>query len=116
MLRRLSAWQVMVSAGLILLLAALAQAGWAAPDQDPARHAVLAQESPVVTPTPPDSPLPWPTVTPPYPTRTPVPVTEIFIPAPSTGGLPLLDVPIVLWEAGLGLVLIGLGLIWRRRR
>ena len=115
MLKRLGARQVMVSAGVILLLVAVAQLGWTTLNQHPARHTALAQESPVVTPTPPDSPLPWPTVTPPYPTPTP-PVPEVFIPAPSTGGLVGLDVPIILWEAGLGLVLIGLGLIWRRRR
>ena len=115
MLKRLGAWQVMVSIGLILLLVAVAQLGWTTLHQHPARHTALAQESPVMTPTPPDSPLPLPTVTAVYPTPTP-PVTEVFIPAPSTGGLAPLDVPIVLWEAGLGLVLIGLGLIWRRRR
>ena len=109
MFKRLSAWQVMVSAGLILLLAAVAQLGWVTLNQHPARHTALAQESPVMTPTPPSSPLP-------YPTPTPVPVTEVFIPAPATGGLAPLDVPIVLWEAGLGLLLIGLGLIWRRRQ
>ena len=108
MLKRLVAWQVMVSAGLILLLAAVAQLGWTTLNQQPARHAALAQESPVMTPTPPDSPLPYPTPT--------VPVPEVFIPAPSTGGLAGLDLPIILWEAGLGLLLIGLGLIWRRRR
>ena len=108
MLKRLGAWQVMVSAGLILLLVAVAQLGWTTLNQHPARHTALAQESPVMTPTPPSSPLPYPTATPPVP--------EVFIPAPSTGGLVGLDVPIILWEAGLGLLLIGLGLIWRRRR
>ena len=108
MLKRLGARQVMVSAGLILLLVAVAQLGWTTLNQHPARYTALAQESPVMTPTPPSSPLPYPTPTPPVP--------EVFIPAPSTGGLVGLDVPIILWEAGLGLLLIGLGLIWRRRR
>ena len=108
MLKRLGARQVMVSAGVILLLVAVAQLGWTTLNQHPARYTALAQESPVMTPTPPSSPLPYPTPTPPVP--------EVFIPAPSTGGWAGLDVPIVLWEAGLGLVLIGLGLIWRRRR
>jgi hypothetical protein len=50
------------------------------------------------------------------PVETPVPIAEIFVPAPTTGGRPVLGVPTILWEAGLGLVLIGLGLAWRRSR
>jgi hypothetical protein len=149
--------RVIISAGLFLLLTALAILF---ADVEPS--SVLAgvtptQESPVETdtPVPPtdtpvrptDTPMPptdtpvsptdtpvwpptrtpwWPTRTPgwpQYPTATPVyvqptpvPITEIFMPAPSTGGRPLLGVPTILWEAGLGLVLIGLGLAWRRSR
>lgn len=75
---------------------------------------IRPQESPVDTPTPvrttgtpPASPLP-----------TPVPITEVFIPMPASGGQPVLGVPAILWQAGLGLLLVGLGLTvaWRRVR
>jgi hypothetical protein len=74
---------------------------------------------PTVPPTlPPTLPPPTvrPTLPPPqWPTSTPVQITEFFRPAPSTGGQPLLGVPTILWATGLGLVLVGLGLTWRRR-
>lgn len=128
MFSRMSESSVLLFAGMVVLLTAtlIGLAGFSP-------TAVMAgvtptQESPVDTPTPvppTDTPIPpteppvQPTRTPwspQYPTPTPVPITEIFIPAPSTGGQPALGMPIVLWEAGLGLVLIGLGLAWRRNR
>lgn len=130
--------RIIVSTGLVLLLVSLAIL-FADVGPSAVRAGVTpTQESPVdtATPFPPtdtpvsptDTPVwptrpPWPTGTPwpQYPTPvyvqpTPVPITEIFVPAPTTGGRPLLGVPTILWEAGLGLVLIGLGLAWRRAR
>jgi hypothetical protein len=49
-----------------------------------------------------------------YPT--PVPAVEVFKPAPATGVADSVGLPLALWQGGLGLVLIGLGLAWRRRR
>lgn len=142
MLSRVSRSRVMISSGLILLLAVVL-IGSAKIGPAPALAGVTpTEESPVDTPTPvppTDTPLPptdtpipptntpvrptytpaWPTRTPwvpTYPTPTPVPITEVFIPAPTAGGRPALQVPIILWEAGLGFVLIGLGLAWWRRR
>jgi hypothetical protein len=81
------------------------------------------EPAPTVLPT---SPPVWPTYTPwwpPYPTATPVyvyptpdPSVRVFRPAPATGGQLLLGVPAILWEAGFGLALLGLGLDWWRRR
>ena len=128
--------RVVISAGLFLLLTAMVILF-----ADGGSSAVLAgvtptQESPLETdtPVPPtDTPVPptdtpvfptdtpvWPPTSTPWwpqdPTATPVPITEVFVLVPPTGGRPLLGVPIILWEAGLGLVLIGLGLAWRRAR
>lgn len=124
---------VIVFIGLILLLMAFfAESAAVGP------AAVLAgvtptRESPVDTPVPPtatpipptNTPVP-PTATfvcptrtpwtPRWPTPTPVPMRRVFIPIPATGGRPVLGVPLLFWQAGLGLILIGLGLAWRRTR
>jgi hypothetical protein len=74
------------------------------------------RQPPANTPVPTREPPPPPTVPPVYPTATYVPITEVFRPAPSAGGSHILGVPAILWAAGLGLVLIGVGLAARRTR
>jgi hypothetical protein len=119
--------RVIVFTGLILLLVTTVSLFAGVRSSAVLAGVTPTQESPVDTPTsvpPTDTPVyptrpPWPTKTPrwpQYPTPTPVPIVEVFVPAPTTGGRPVLGVPIILWEAGLGLVLVGVGLAWRRAR
>ncbi|MBS3785063.1 MAG: hypothetical protein KGY78_11535 [Anaerolineae bacterium] len=144
MLSRISAARVMITVGMILLLMAIF-VGLASVGPSAVRAGVTPTvPSPVETPTivqptdtpvdptdtpvdptdtpvdPTDTPVD-PTDTPVYPTPTPVyvpptPVPGVFKPAPPTGVAHSVGLPLAMSLGGLGLVLIGLGLVWRRRR
>ncbi|MGD9029415.1 MAG: hypothetical protein PVG25_06350 [Anaerolineae bacterium] len=77
------------------------------PTEEPTEEPTKKPKPPA---TQPPQPQPQPTVPP-----APTPVRRVFRPIPSTGG-GWLSLPIGTVLAGLGAILIGLGLAWRRRR
>jgi hypothetical protein len=123
----------MISTGLVLLLTALLI--WSSGVEPVAvvagftpTVATNTPEPPTNTPVPPTN-TPKPTKKPtkkpqPGPTDTPMPAAATptataeaasFRPVPRTGGGGWLSLSIGTWLGGLGLILIGLGLAWRRR-
>jgi outer membrane biosynthesis protein TonB len=137
--------RVMIWAGSVILLTAILMGSFHVGPAAVLAGVTPTVESPVDTPTvesPVDTPTPEPADTPVPPTNTPkptkkptkkqpqptqppvyvtptpapTPVVKVFRPAPRTGGGGVLGLSLGNWMAGLGLILIGLGLAWRRRR
>jgi len=135
MISRASGSGILISAGLILLVVAM----FMAPMNDrtpvvvagftstPGESPVDTEEPPTEEPTKKPTKKPQaqqaatavpPTATPtatPTTTPTPTPTPTVFVPVPVTGGGGGLSLPFGTWQAGVGLILLALGLAWRRR-